>query len=118
MARNFSRRWRRTVSRSRPASSSSAWAIASPVEAMAAAGPEGGGAAGGLTGRPQVRASAGVHLQRPSRVGAPRGPRYYDFVCGGVLGRAPLPGPEDADAPAGEGADPPDDRHIVAELAV
>jgi len=38
MAKNFSRRWRRTVSRSRPASSSRAFAIASPVEAIAAAG--------------------------------------------------------------------------------
>src|SRR6266446_4553440 len=38
MAKNFSRRWRRTVSRSRPASSSRALAIASPVEAIAAAG--------------------------------------------------------------------------------
>jgi hypothetical protein len=38
MAKNFSRRCRRTVSRSSPASSSRAWAMASPVEAIAAAG--------------------------------------------------------------------------------
>src|SRR5262249_17439445 len=38
MAKNFSRRWRLTVSRSRPASSSRGLGMASPVEAIAAAG--------------------------------------------------------------------------------
>ncbi len=38
IARNFSRRCRRMVSRSSPCSCASAWAIASPVDATAAAG--------------------------------------------------------------------------------